>query len=55
VHVLPLEDGAQSLPLPPPPPRPSRSGSNRDYNVDLVPKFIMACGNLVKILLHTKV
>lgn len=30
-------------------------GSNRDYNVDLVPKFIMACGNLVKILLHTKV
>lgn len=26
-----------------------------DWNVDLVPKFIMACGKLVKILLHTKV
>jgi hypothetical protein len=26
-----------------------------DWNVDLIPKFIMACGNLVKILLHTKV
>ncbi|TFJ83414.1 hypothetical protein NSK_005254 [Nannochloropsis salina CCMP1776] len=34
---------------------PTALGSNRDYNVDLVPKFIMACGNLVKILLHTKV
>jgi len=30
-------------------------GANRDYNVDLVPKFIMACGNLTKVLLHTKV
>lgn len=28
---------------------------NADWNVDLVPKFIMACGKLVKILLHTKV
>lgn len=26
-----------------------------DWNVDLVPKFIMACGKLVKILLHSKV
>lgn len=34
---------------------PKALGQNRDYNVDLVPKFIMACGNLVKILLHTKV
>lgn len=34
---------------------PAALGSNRDYNVDLVPKFIMACGDLVKILLHTKV
>lgn len=34
---------------------PAALGSNRDWNVDLVPKFIMACGNLVKILLHTKV
>ena len=30
-------------------------GSNRDYNVDLIPKFIMANGNLVKILVHTDV
>jgi len=29
-------------------------GDNRFYNVDLVPKFIMACGKLVKILVHTK-
>lgn len=29
--------------------------SREDWNVDLVPKFIMACGKLVKILLHTKV
>ncbi len=28
---------------------------HKDWNVDLVPKFIMACGKLVKILLHTKV
>ncbi len=34
---------------------PSNLGHSRDWNVDLVPKFIMACGNLVKILLHTKV
>lgn len=30
-------------------------GHPRHWNVDLVPKFIMACGKLVKILLHTKV
>jgi Rab GDP dissociation inhibitor len=34
---------------------PEGLGQNRDYNVDLIPKFIMACGKLVKILLHTKV
>lgn len=34
---------------------PSYLGSNRDYNVDLIPKFIMACGNLTKMLLHSKV
>jgi len=34
---------------------PSTLGSNRDYNVDLIPKFIMACGNLTKMLLHSKV
>ena len=34
---------------------PSDLGANRDYNVDLIPKFIMAYGNLTKMLLHTKV
>eukprot|EP01035_Chromulina_nebulosa_P019913 gene19913-25870_t len=34
---------------------PNVLGHARDWNVDLIPKFIMACGNLVKILLHTKV
>jgi len=30
-------------------------GSARDYNVDLIPKFIMANGILTKLLVHTKV
>ena len=30
-------------------------GSNRDYNVDLIPKFIMAGGTLVKMLIFTDV
>jgi len=34
---------------------PKELGANRDWNVDLVPKFIMASGSLVKILLKTKV
>jgi len=34
---------------------PTDIGANRDFNVDLIPKFIMACGNLTKMLLHTKV
>jgi len=34
---------------------PKHLGSNRDYNVDLIPKFIMARGKLTKMLLHTKV
>eukprot|EP00741_Cyanophora_paradoxa_P005224 tig00000865_g5064.t1 len=34
---------------------PPQLGSSRDYNVDLVPKFIMAAGNMVKILIHTDV
>ncbi|CAM9887380.1 unnamed protein product [Chrysoparadoxa australica] len=36
-------------------PAPSLGHPTRDYNVDLIPKFIMACGNLVKMLLLTKV
>ncbi|KAL8274877.1 hypothetical protein Esti_001166 [Eimeria stiedai] len=34
---------------------PASYGSNRDWNVDLIPKFVMACGKLVKILLKTRV
>ena len=34
---------------------PAEYGHNRDWNVDLIPKFIMANGKLVKMLLHTKV
>lgn len=34
---------------------PAELGANRDYNVDLIPKFIMATGQLTKMLLHTKV
>ena len=34
---------------------PKDYGHNRDWNVDLIPKFIMADGKLVKMLLHTKV
>ncbi|GAB4814512.1 hypothetical protein N2152v2_001558 [Parachlorella kessleri] len=34
---------------------PAELGASRDYNVDLVPKFIMANGNLVKVLIHTDV
>ena len=34
---------------------PKEFGANRDWNVDFIPKFIMASGSLVKILLKTKV
>lgn len=34
---------------------PKELGANRDWNVDLVPKFIMGDGDLVKILLKTRV
>lgn len=34
---------------------PKQYGHNRDWNIDLIPKFIMADGKLVKMLLHTKV
>jgi len=30
-------------------------GASRDYNVDLIPKFIMSCGQLVQILVKTDV
>ena len=34
---------------------PKKYGHNRDWNIDMIPKFIMADGKLVKMLLHTKV
>ena len=37
-------------------PAPDESyGRGRDWNVDLIPKFIMANGQLVKLLIHTGV
>jgi len=34
---------------------PANLGASRDYNVDLIPKFIMAAGELVKMLVKTDV
>eukprot|EP01024_Parvocaulis_polyphysoides_P030116 TRINITY_DN2735_c0_g2_i1.p1 TRINITY_DN2735_c0_g2~~TRINITY_DN2735_c0_g2_i1.p1 ORF type:complete len:513 (-),score=52.32 TRINITY_DN2735_c0_g2_i1:746-2242(-) len=34
---------------------PKNLGADRDYNVDMVPKFIMGNGQLVKVLLYTDV
>lgn len=34
---------------------PPSMGSSRDYNVDMVPKFIMGNGKLVRVLIHTNV
>ncbi|CAM6096352.1 unnamed protein product [Calypogeia fissa] len=34
---------------------PAFLGSSKDYNVDLVPKFMMANGTLVRVLIHTDV
>lgn len=34
---------------------PEYLGQNRDWNIDLIPKFIMSNGKLVKILLKTRV
>lgn len=34
---------------------PAEMGAMRDWNIDLIPKLITSCGNLVNILLKTKV
>lgn len=34
---------------------PEELGHNRDWNIDLVPKFVMANGKLVKMMLKTEV
>lgn len=35
--------------------QPKEWGANRDWNVDLIPKFIMSHGNLTKILIKSLV
>uniref|UniRef100_A0A0B7B0J9 Rab GDP dissociation inhibitor n=1 Tax=Arion vulgaris TaxID=1028688 RepID=A0A0B7B0J9_9EUPU len=37
------------------PPVGDKYGRGRDWNVDLIPKFLMANGQLVKLLIHTGV
>ncbi|XP_058069322.1 guanosine nucleotide diphosphate dissociation inhibitor At5g09550 isoform X3 [Magnolia sinica] len=34
---------------------PENLGSSREYNVDMIPKFMMANGTLVRVLIHTDV
>ncbi|KAL0366545.1 UNVERIFIED_CONTAM: Guanosine nucleotide diphosphate dissociation inhibitor 1 [Sesamum radiatum] len=34
---------------------PAQLGASRDYNVDMIPKYIMANGELVRVLIHTDV
>ena len=34
---------------------PTELGRDRDYAIDLIPKFIIASGELIKILVHTEV
>ncbi|KAF3859625.1 hypothetical protein F7725_022024 [Dissostichus mawsoni] len=51
--ITPLEDLYKRFSLPG---KPSESmGKGRDWNVDLIPKFLMANGQLVRMLLITKV
>jgi len=50
--ITPLEDLFSKFGLPAP---DSSYGRGRDWNVDLIPKFLMANGQLVKLLIHTGV
>jgi len=50
--ITPLEDLFTKFNLPPP---GETYGRGRDWNVDLIPKFLMANGQLVKLLIHTGV
>ena len=34
---------------------PTKLGKDRDYNIDLIPKFIISSGELTKMLVHTEV
>ncbi|XP_043224905.1 rab GDP dissociation inhibitor alpha-like [Amphibalanus amphitrite] len=50
--ITPLEEMFEKFGLP----KPDESyGRGRDWNVDLIPKFLMANGQLVKLLIHTGV
>ncbi|KAA0202818.1 hypothetical protein HAZT_HAZT002867 [Hyalella azteca] len=50
--ITPLEDLFAKFEMP----NPDESyGRTRDWNVDLIPKFLMANGQLVKLLIHTGV
>ncbi|MEQ2296378.1 Rab GDP dissociation inhibitor beta, partial [Ameca splendens] len=51
--ITPLEDVYKRFSLPGSP--PESMGKGRDWNVDLVPKFLMANGQLVRMLLITQV
>lgn len=50
--ITPLEDLFSKFNLPTP---ENTYGRTRDWNVDLIPKFLMANGQLVKLLIHTGV
>lgn len=51
--ITPLEELYKRFNIPGSP--PDSMGRGRDWNVDLIPKFLMACGQLVKMLLFTEV
>ncbi|CAB1336645.1 unnamed protein product [Coregonus sp. 'balchen'] len=51
--ITPLEELYKRFELPDSP--PESMGRGRDWNVDLIPKFLMANGQLVKMLLYTEV
>uniref|UniRef100_A0AAQ5XJ83 Rab GDP dissociation inhibitor n=1 Tax=Amphiprion ocellaris TaxID=80972 RepID=A0AAQ5XJ83_AMPOC len=51
--ITPLEELYKRFTLPDSP--PESMGRGRDWNVDLIPKFLMANGQLVKMLLYTEV
>lgn len=50
--ITPLEDLFAKFEMPAP---DESYGRTRDWNVDLIPKFLMANGQLVKLLIHTGV
>ncbi|MGH0135587.1 UNVERIFIED_CONTAM: hypothetical protein FKN15_008642 [Acipenser sinensis] len=51
--ITPLEELYKRFGIPDGP--PESMGRGRDWNVDLIPKFLMANGQLVKMLLYTEV